>query len=64
MEALAHNRDCKIIWAHMGVSRRVDVKDLAEIVGDLLKYYKLLDKLDASVAKKICRENALSLIKK
>lgn len=36
-EALAHNRDCKIIWAHMGISRRVEVKDLAEIVDDLLK---------------------------
>ena len=36
-EALAYNRNCKIIWAHMGISRRVNVKDLAEIVDDLLK---------------------------
>lgn len=128
-EALAYNRNCKIIWAHMGISRRVEVKDLAEIVDDLLaknknlyvdiswvvydyyflggfpekfaytdsldewielinkypnrimigtdkvghwenypqeifKYYKLLDKLDPQVAQKICRDNALSLIKK
>lgn len=128
-EALAYNRNCKIIWAHMGISRRVEVKDLAEIVDDLLaknknlyvdiswvvydyyflggfpekfaytdsldewielinkysdrimigtdkvghwetypqeifKYYELLDKLDPQVAQKICRDNALSLIKK
>ena len=127
-EALAYNRDCKIIWAHMGISRRVEVKDLAEIVDDLLKnnknlyvdiswvvydyyflggfpsdfeysdsidewvnlinkyedrimigtdkvghfstypeeifkYYTLLDKLEPEVAQKICRDNALSLIK-
>lgn len=36
-EALAYNRNCKIIWAHMGISRRVEVKDLAEIIDDLLK---------------------------
>lgn len=128
-EALAYNRDCKIIWAHMGISRRVEVQNLAEIVDKLLKknknlyvdiswvvydyyflsdfpdeyvshdnldewidlinkypdriligtdkvghwdtypeeifkYYTLLDKLDADVAQKICRDNALSLLKK
>ncbi len=128
-EALAYNRKCKIIWAHMGISRRVEVKDLAEIIDELFsknknlyadiswvvydyyfldqfpdnfpdndtlsewvklinkwpdrvmigtdkvghwatypqevfKYYKLLDKLDPDVAQKICRDNALSLIKK
>ena len=128
-EALAHNRKCNIIWAHMGISRRVEVKDLSEIVDKMLsensnlyvdiswvvydyyflnqfpdnypdtdtfkdwvklvnkhpdrimigtdkvghwetypqevfKYYKLLDKLDPEVAQKICRDNALSLIKK
>lgn len=127
-EALAYNRKCKIIWAHMGISRRVEVKDLAEIVDRLLKenknlyvdiswvvydyyfldqfpdnypdtdsfkewvslmkkwpdrimigtdkvghwetypaevfkYYKLLDELEPEVVKKICRDNALSLIK-
>ena len=128
-EALAHNRKCNIIWAHMGISRRVEVKDLSEIVDKMLsensnlyvdiswvvydyyflnqfpdnypdtdtfkdwvklvnkhpdrimigtdkvghwetypqevfKYYKLLDKLDPEVVQKICRDNALSLIKK
>jgi len=128
-EALAHNRKCNIIWAHMGISRRVEIKNLAEIVDEMLakndnlyvdiswvvydyyflgdfpdsfsdedslndwvklinkypdrvmigtdkvghwdtyqdevfKYYKLLDKLDPDVAKKICRDNALSLIRK
>lgn len=127
-EALAHNRKCNIIWAHMGISRRVNVKNLAMIVDDLLKnnsnlyvdiswvvydyyflgkfpdnyvsndnldkwvelinkypnrimigtdkvghfetypqevfkYYDLLDRLDKEVAKKICRDNALALIK-
>lgn len=128
-EALAYNRNCKIIWAHMGISRRVEVQNLAEVVDDLLKnnenlyvdiswvvydyyflggfpddyaysddldtwitlinkypdriligtdkvghwetypqeifkYYELLDKLDPVIAQKICRNNALSLIKK
>ena len=31
---------------------------------EIFKYYKLLDKLDPQVAQKICRDNALSLIKK
>lgn len=128
-EALAYNRKCNIIWAHMGISRRVEVKNLASIIEDLLKnnnnlyvdiswvvydyyflgqfpdnfaytdsletwvslinkypnkimigtdkvghwqtypqeifkYYQLLDKLDSDVVKKICRDNALSLVKK
>lgn len=128
-EALAYNRDCNIIWAHMGISRRVEIKDLAEIVDSLLdenpnlyvdiswvvydyyfmdgfpdnypdtddidewvslvnkhpdrimigtdkvghwatypeevfKYYDLLERLDPEVAQKICRDNALSLIKR
>ncbi len=128
-EALEYNRDCNIIWAHMGISRRVEIEDLCEKVDELLaansnlyvdiswvvydyyfldqfpsnfqdtdpfdewvdlinkypdriligtdkvghwetypdevfKYYKLLDSLDPEVAQKICRDNALSLIKK
>ena len=35
-EALAYNRNCKIIWAHLGISRRVEVKYLDKIVADLL----------------------------
>lgn len=31
---------------------------------EVFKYYQLLDKLDPKVAQKICRDNALSLIKK
>lgn len=127
-EALEYNRDCNIIWAHMGISRRVEIEDLCEKVDELLaansnlyvdiswvvydyyfldqfpsnfqdtdpfdewvdlinkypdriligtdkvghwetypdevfKYYKLLDSLDPEVARKICRDNALSLIK-
>ena len=128
-EALAYNRDCKIIWAHMGLSRRVNVDNLSEIMDemladndnlyvdiswvvfddyylegdidrvkdperlnklvnivnkypdriligtdkvghwetypkDILKYYILLDRLSPEVAQKICRDNALSLIRK
>ena len=128
-EALAYNRDCKIIWAHMGISRRVEVQDLADVVDDLLKnnsnlyvdiswvvydyyilgnfpdnypysdsladwvdlinkypdrimigtdkvghwetypqeifkYYTLLDLLEPEVAQKICKDNALALLKK
>ncbi len=128
-EALAYNRDCNIIWAHMGISRRIEVQNLADIVDDLLeknqnlyvdiswvvydyyflsefpdnyassdsldkwitlinkypdriligtdkvghwetypqeivKYYKLLDRLDPEIAQKICKDNALSLLKK
>lgn len=36
-EALAYNRDCTIIWAHMGISRRVEIQNLVNIVDDLLK---------------------------
>jgi len=34
--ALAHNRDTKIIWAHVGISRRVEVDNLAETAATLL----------------------------
>ena len=34
--ALAHNRKCKIIWAHVGISRRVEVKNLIKIADELL----------------------------
>lgn len=128
-EALAYNRACKIIWAHIGISRRVEVKNLTRIADDLLrnnpnlwvdiswlvydyyfldefpnnyfdgdtlddwvaliekypdrfmigtdkvghwatypaevvKYYKLLDRLSPATQAKICRENILSLVKK
>lgn len=128
-EALAYNRDCKIIWAHMGLSRRVNAEDLSGIMDEMLannenlyvdiswvvfddyylggdsekdqnperlnklvklvnkypdriligtdkvghwttypkdifKYYKLLDKLTPETAQKICRDNALALVKK
>ena len=127
-EALAHNRKCKIIWAHVGISRRVEVKNLVKIADDLLahnrnlyvdiswivydyyfldqfpdnfvdgdniddwakfiekypdrimigtdkvghwetypqevvKYYKLLDKLKPETVKKICVENAQNIVK-
>ncbi|MCR5277522.1 MAG: amidohydrolase [Bacteroidales bacterium] len=35
-EALAHNRDCKIIWAHVGISRRVEVRGLIDLADRLL----------------------------
>lgn len=35
-QALAHNRDCKIIWAHAGISRRVEIQNLTQILDDLL----------------------------
>lgn len=35
--ALAHNRKCKIIWAHVGISRRVEVKKLTKIADELLQ---------------------------
>lgn len=128
-EALSHNRNCKIIWAHVGISRRVEIQDLTKIADRLLnensnlyidiswvvydyymmdgfptnyydgdtlddwvqlierhpdrfmigtdkvghwatypdevvKYYKLLDKLTPATATKISYENILSLIKK
>lgn len=126
--ALAHNRDCKIIWAHVGISRRVEVQNLVRIADDLLarnsnlwidiswvvydyyfldafpdqyhdgdtlddwaaliekypdrfmigtdkvghwgtypaevvKYYTLLDKLQPETARRLCRDNILSLVK-
>ena len=36
-EALEHNRDCKIIWAHVGISRRVEVQNLIRIADTLLE---------------------------
>ncbi len=35
--ALAHNRDCKIIWPHIGISRYVMVPGLPEIADRLLR---------------------------
>ncbi len=35
-EALAYNRNCKIIWAHIGISRRVEIPHLVDIADDLL----------------------------
>ena len=35
-EALEHNRSCNIIWAHIGISRRVEVQRLAAVASDLL----------------------------
>ena len=130
IRALEHNRKCRIIWAHVGVSRRIELEELLIIAGQLLhdhpnlyvdiswiffenyirgemmhgnyepeifaemwaaliekysdrfmigsdkvghwetypdeigKYYMLLDKLSPETAKKLCRENALSLIRK
>ena len=126
--ALAYNRKCKIIWAHVGISRRVEVKNLIKIADELLstnknlyidiswvvydyyfldafptnfydgdslddwvkllekypdrflvgtdkvghfttypaevvKYYKLLDKLKPKTAEMICKNNILSLVK-
>ena len=130
IRALEHNRKCRIIWAHVGVSRRIELEELLIIAGQLLldhpnlyvdiswiffenyirgemmhgnyepeifaemwaaliekysdrfmigsdkvghwetypdeigKYYMLLDKLTPGTARKLCRENALSLIRK
>ena len=130
IRALEHNRKCRIIWAHVGVSRRIELEELLIIAGQLLhdhpnlyvdiswiffenyirgemmhgnyepeifaemwaaliekysdrfmigsdkvghwetypdeigKYYMLLDKLSPETAKKLCRENVLSLIRK
>lgn len=129
IDALEHNRNCKIIWAHVGVSRRINMEELMVIAGNLLhnnpnlyvdiswlvyenyikgelfrirqeadifadawavliekysdrfmigsdkvghwsdypqeiiKYYMLLDKLSPETAYKVCKGNALSLIK-
>lgn len=129
--ALEHNRKCKIIWAHVGMSREIEIEELLIIAGGLLndnpnlyvdiswvfyenyirgelmrygadgsesfedlwvpliekysdrvllgtdkvghwadypkeisKYYPLLDKLSPDTAEKVCRGNALSLIKR
>ena len=128
--ALEHNRKCKIVWAHVGVSRRIEMEELLIIAGSLLsrhpnlyvdiswiffenyirgelmgkdvdtdsfvdlwatliekysdrvmigsdkvghwadypaeirKYYMLLDRLSPETAKKLCKDNALSLLKK
>ena len=34
--ALEHNRKCRIIWAHVGVSREIRLEDLLIIAGNLL----------------------------
>ncbi|MBR2990607.1 MAG: amidohydrolase family protein [Solobacterium sp.] len=41
-EALAHNRRCRIIWAHAGISRRVEIQNLIPILGDMLKHNRNL----------------------
>ncbi len=35
--ALAYNRQCKIIWAHIGISRRVEVQELTQIADEMLR---------------------------
>ena len=126
--ALAHNRKTRIIWAHIGISRRIEMEELLIIAGrllhdnpnlwvdiswivyddyilgknidaaaaddlldswailiehypdrfmigsdkvghwadyphEILKYYKLLDRLKPETVEKICRKNILSLVK-
>ena len=56
-EALAHNRNCSIIWAHIGISRRVEIQNLVAIASELL------DKLSHDVVRKVCRDNVLKLVK-
>ncbi|MBQ9020562.1 MAG: amidohydrolase family protein [Eggerthellaceae bacterium] len=34
--AVAHNPACNIIWAHVGISRRVEIQNLPEIAADML----------------------------
>lgn len=34
--ALAHNRDADIIWAHVGISRRVEISNLIEVADAML----------------------------
>lgn len=34
--AVAHNRGCNIIWAHVGISRRVEIQNLPQIAGEML----------------------------
>lgn len=36
IDALEHNRRCKIIWAHVGISRRIELEELLIIAGKLL----------------------------
>ena len=36
IRALEYNRECMIIWAHVGVSRRIKMEDLLIIAGNLL----------------------------
>lgn len=36
VRALEHNRKCRIIWAHVGVSRRIEIEELLIIAGRLL----------------------------
>ncbi|MBR3739888.1 MAG: twin-arginine translocation signal domain-containing protein [Clostridia bacterium] len=57
-EALAHNRNCSIIWAHIGISRRVEIQNLVAIASELL------DKLSHDVVRKVCRDNVLKLVKR
>ncbi|WP_198022619.1 twin-arginine translocation signal domain-containing protein [Anaerovibrio sp. RM50] len=40
--ALAYNRQCNIIWAHIGISRQVEVKELPQIAHELLRDNKNL----------------------
>ena len=40
--ALDYNRRCKIIWAHVGVSRRIKMEELLIIAGNLLHTYENL----------------------
>ncbi len=40
--ALAHNRKTKIIWAHVGISRRVELSSLLETADGLLKRHSNL----------------------
>lgn len=127
--ALSHNEECKIIWAHVGISRRVEIQGLPKIADRLLaahhnlwidiswvvydyymmdefpsgyldgntlddwvellekwpdrimvgtdkvghwrtypaevvKYYKLLDRLKPETAEKVCRTNILGLVRR
>lgn len=36
-EALAHNRKCNVIWAHIGISRRIEIQGLLQTADRLLK---------------------------
>ncbi|MCR4923125.1 MAG: twin-arginine translocation signal domain-containing protein [Lachnospiraceae bacterium] len=41
-KALEYNKKCNIIWAHVGISRRVEVKNLIDIADKLLNRHKNL----------------------